>query len=117
LFTAPIDVKPVLWPRTASAHVLTGRHRKAAEGHTEGSQTAPDAAAVLEQETRKAYDNGFRAGQAAALQSSQTKIDAMTQQLAAAVSDLAGTRAELIRRAEGDLVRLAVEIARRTLHQ
>ena len=69
--------------------------------------------AVAESKSRQAYDAGFRAGGEAA----QARVEATLCQLADTIGELSATRAETIRRAEADTVRLALEIARRVLHR
>ena len=60
---------------------------------------------------------GVRAGEESARQSLESGVRETVQQLAATIAELAETRAETIRRAEADTVRLSIEIARRVLHR
>ena len=73
--------------------------------------------AALELRVRQAYESGFREGEAAARQRSESQVREAVEKLAATVVELAATRGDAIRRAEADLVRLAIEIARRILHR
>ncbi|HEX4136670.1 MAG TPA: FliH/SctL family protein [Bryobacteraceae bacterium] len=72
---------------------------------------------LLEREKKEAWELGYRAGDAAARQSLEGEIRETTSRLASAVSEIASQRPETIRRAEGDTVRLSIEIARRVLHR
>jgi flagellar assembly protein FliH len=72
---------------------------------------------VLETKSRQSYEAGVRAGEESARRDLESGVRETAQQLAATIADLAGTRAETIRRAEADTVRLAIEIARRVLHR
>ncbi len=74
-----------------------------------------EAAAALK--TREAYEKGLRAGEAAARQSLEGEIRSAVETLATTIAEVASTRSETIRRAEGDVVRLSIEIARRVLHR
>ena len=73
--------------------------------------------AAVETKSRQSYEAGVRAGEESARRNLESDVRETVQQLAAAVAELAGTRAETIRRAEGDMVRLSIEIARRVLHR
>ena len=71
----------------------------------------------MELKSRQAYDAGFRAGGDAARQAAEAPVAATLRRLGDTIAELAATRAETIRRAEADTVRLALEIARRVLHR
>jgi flagellar assembly protein FliH len=73
--------------------------------------------AALETQTRLAYDAGARAAETAIREKAAAEVRATVEKLAATAAEIAGTRAETIRRAEADTVRLAIEIARRILHR
>jgi len=73
--------------------------------------------AVLETKSRQSYEAGVRAGEESARRDFESGVRETAQQLAATIAELAGTRAETIRRAEADTVRLSIEIARRVLHR
>lgn len=68
-------------------------------------------------ELRQAYESGFREGEAAARRGAEDDVRRIVEKLAATVADVAGTRGEIVRRAEADMVRLSIEIARRILHR
>jgi len=71
----------------------------------------------LEIKTKEAWEQGIRAGDAAARKAMEDQMRAAMQGLAATVAEVSATRPETIRRAEADTVRLAIEIARRVLHR
>lgn len=115
------EVRPVAWRQTggAAAHV-TEAPRTAAEPQGEASQLRAKVAELTtaaERQARQAYESGFRAGEAAAVQNFEGAVREGVERLAKAIDQVASLRSETIRRAEADTVRLAVEIARRVLHR
>jgi flagellar assembly protein FliH len=72
---------------------------------------------LMEGRVKEAWENGLRAGEAAARKSHNEQIRATLELLAKTVAEVSSIRAETIRRAEADTVRLAIEIARRVLHR
>lgn len=72
---------------------------------------------ALEQKSREAWENGLRAGETAATQALETEVRFKINQLCGTIADVAAARTEVLRRAESDTVRLAIEIARRVLHR
>jgi flagellar assembly protein FliH len=78
---------------------------------------ARDFDAAVQQQLRQAYESGFREGEAAGRQGAQDEVRNIADKLAATVADIAGARGEVVRRAEADIVRLSIEIARRILHR
>jgi flagellar assembly protein FliH len=73
--------------------------------------------ASLEAKPRQAYEAGVRAGEESARRELESEVRETVQQLADTMAGVAGMRAETIRRAEADTVRLSIEIARRVLHR
>jgi flagellar assembly protein FliH len=73
--------------------------------------------AIAEQQARQAYETGLRNGEGVARKALEAETRAAIDRLAATMADVASTRADIIRRAEADTVRLAIEIARRVLHR
>ena len=73
-----------------------------------------DPVAIAEQQ---AYARGVIDGQQAAETDTTARLDAMAADLATAIRDLAAVRGDLMRRAERDLVRLALAMAERVLHR
>jgi flagellar assembly protein FliH len=64
-----------------------------------------------------AWEKGFRAGETAARKKLESEVREIVSKLAEKISEIAAQGPEAIRRAEGDTVRLAIEIARRVLHR
>jgi flagellar assembly protein FliH len=73
--------------------------------------------AAIELRVRQAHESGFREGEAAARQRTESQVREAVEKLAATVVEVAATRSDAIRRAEADMVRLSIEIARRILHR
>jgi flagellar assembly protein FliH len=69
------------------------------------------------EQAKQSYDGGFRAGETAARQRLEAEFRGVIDKLGAAVYQVAETRAEIMRAAEADVVRLALEIAKRILHR
>jgi flagellar assembly protein FliH len=117
------DAQPVTWrQRAASMPSIPARP----------ADPTPDAApgevlklrarlielgAAAEQQARQAYETGLRTGEGTARKALESETRAAIDRLTATILDVAATRTEVIHRAEADLVRLAIEIARRVLHR
>ena len=76
-----------------------------------------EAQLLMEGRAKEAWENGLRAGEAAARRSNDEQIRATLELLAKTVAEVCSIRGETIRRAEADTVRLSIEIARRVLHR
>ena len=61
-----------------------------------------------EQKARLSYENGHRAGEAAAAAAAETTVHAAVERYTTAVAELSALRAETIRRAEADTDRKSV---------
>jgi len=72
---------------------------------------------LLDRSTKDAQDQGFRAGEMAARKSLEAEVRETVAALAKKIAEIAAQGPEMIRRAEADTVRLAIEIARRVLHR
>jgi flagellar assembly protein FliH len=72
---------------------------------------------LMEARAKEAWENGLRAGEAAARKSQDEQIRETLELLAKTVAEVSSIRGETIRRAEADTVRLSIEIARRVLHR
>lgn len=73
--------------------------------------------AAMEQQTRDAYQAGFRAGEASGREAAAGEVKVVVERLAQTIDEVAGTRADVLRRAESDVVHLSITIARRILHR
>jgi flagellar assembly protein FliH len=69
------------------------------------------------EEAHRAFEAGRGAGEAAAKERLEAQVRSLAGRLGEAVSDIAHTRAEVLRGAEAEIMRLAIEIARRILHR
>jgi flagellar assembly protein FliH len=86
--------------------------------------TAPDLAAATarlerraEQRAREAHAAGFREGEAAGQKRAAAELEPVLDRLAGSIREMAGWRGEMRREAEADMLRLALEIARRVLRR
>jgi len=107
--------EPVPWRRPS----VPAKPDAAASGNADSVNLHAKIAALkgdLEAKSRQSYADGVRAGEEAARQNFESEIRQTVQEFAATIADLAATRGEIIRKAEGDIVRLSIEIARRVLH-
>lgn len=66
---------------------------------------------------REAHAAGFREGEAAGRQRAAADLDPVLDRLARSIREMAGLRGEIRRQAEADMLRLALEIARRVLRR
>jgi flagellar assembly protein FliH len=67
-----------------------------------------------EKDLEERYERGYRDGEAAA---KAAKADAALGELAETIANLAQTRSSLFRSVQGDVLRLAMAVARRILHR
>jgi flagellar assembly protein FliH len=105
------DVRPMVW-RGGPARVRRPEQQSPAV-----ATIGPELEAQIQQQVRLAFESGLREGEAAARQKLEGQVRELTQQLAGAVADVVASRDEALRRAEEDIVRLSMEIARRIMHR
>jgi len=86
-----------------------------------GSPELTEATARLEQQAgqqaREAHAAGFREGETAGRERAAAESKPLLDRLALSLREMAGLRAQMRREAEADMVRLALEIARRVLRR
>lgn len=119
------DVKQVLWTqRTHLGEKAHGRTQSSGHvGHATNDElhqlraTVEELSAALDQRSREAYEHGFRAGEGAGREQLEAEVRAAVEALAKTAAEVSAARTEVIHRAEGDTVRLSIEIARRVLHR
>lgn len=114
------EPQPVVWRSNRSAVEAAAAPRPArAAGPSPALHTAASAEleAQVNQQLQAAFESGVSQGEAAARQKLETEVRRTVEQLALAAAEVAATRSEAIRRAEADVVRLSIEIARRILHR
>jgi flagellar assembly protein FliH len=109
-----LGATPIVW-RAAGA---PARPRPAEEGKA----LVPEArVSELQQEAearaRAAYQQGLAAGEAAAAQQAQQKLDPVLKSLSAVIAELSTMRKRTRAEAEDDTMRLAIAIARRVLYR
>ena len=71
----------------------------------------------MQERLEEAWQKGFEAGQKATLEACENDLRRQTEQLARTIAEIAGLRSGTLQRAEADVVRLTIEIARRILHR
>jgi flagellar assembly protein FliH len=104
---------PIIW-RAAGA--------PAAQTREPGKQLVPESrVSEIQQEAearaKAAYGQGLAAGDAAAQQRAQQKLDPVLQGLHSIIAELGGLRKRVRAEAEEDAVKLAIAIARRVLYR
>lgn len=88
---------------------------RSSEGHrAPGSRGGEDMISAVE---REAFQKGFEAGRTSGLEIAEKKVEAILGRFAESIQKLATARAEMVRATQQDLVRLAVEIARKLVHR
>jgi flagellar assembly protein FliH len=112
-------VAPVVWRARVSLRAATVDASTRAEPQPAqpAQPSAEEILAAFQPQLRQARESGFREGEAAGRQAAEQEVRKSVETLAATVAGIAGARGEAIRRAEADMVRLSVEIARRILHR
>jgi flagellar assembly protein FliH len=70
-----------------------------------------------EQRAREAHAAGFREGEEAGRKRAAAEVQPVIERLARSIHEIAGLRGEMRREAEADVLRLALEIARRVLRR
>jgi flagellar assembly protein FliH len=119
---AESDAQPVTWRATSSGVSAIPNPPSPRQPASPQSRTAPPASSAelesqVQQQLQVAFEAGVREGEAAARQKLEAEVRRAIEQLAVSASELAASRAEAIRRAEADIVRLSIEVARRILHR
>jgi flagellar assembly protein FliH len=70
-----------------------------------------------EQRAREAHAAGFREGEAAGKKRAAAELEPVLDRLARSIQEMAGLKSQMRREAESDMLRLALEIARRILRR
>ena len=84
-----------------------------APGEGEPSNAAVD----LSQLEKTAYENGFMLGEKAGLETAEKKVDAVMKRYAEAILEVGKLRSSLYPQVEREVVRLALEVARKIVHR
>jgi flagellar assembly protein FliH len=110
-----VEATPVLWRQATGPTAQTHRPRDIDASPNESrSQEIQQEAAVR---ARASFIQGQAAGEAAALQRMQQKLDPVLNGLNGIIAELASTRKRVRAEAEDDAVKLAIAIARRILYR
>jgi flagellar assembly protein FliH len=64
-----------------------------------------------------AYDEGFRQGETAGLETAEKKVEALTRRYGDAIAEVLELKAALYSQVEKDVVRLALEVAKKIVHR
>jgi flagellar assembly protein FliH len=117
---AAADVQTLVFPSVLGVDVARARAVRPPEAGTSGE---PEAAALREKlrqteneaaaEQRRAFEAGRQQGQREA----QAELQPVIERLNASIAEIVAMRPDLRRRAERDVVQLALMIARRVLHR
>lgn len=105
----------MVWRTVESA--MGVRTPSAAPKPAEPSQEALERERQWEQKVREAHMAGLRDGEAVGLAKGAAEIQPVIEKLGRTIAEISSLRARLRREAEGDLVRLALGIARRILRR
>jgi len=113
------DVQPVTWRQGTGIPASPAQpvHDTAPADILQLRARITEMSAAGEQQARQAYETGLRTGEGAARKALEAETRAAIDRLTTSVVDIAAARADVIQRAEADIVRLAIEIARRVLHR
>ena len=90
--------------------------RNAAAGGADGKARGVERES-RESVEREAFQKGFEAGRASGQELAEKKVEAILSRFAESLKDLADVRERLITETQKDIVRLAVEIAKRLVHR
>jgi flagellar assembly protein FliH len=108
------DFPDVSTPYATPAHATA-----TSGGEGAGAELAAARATIqrLEAEIAAARRQGYDAGRMETEQKARTELEAVMAKMVNAIAEVAGMRAEMRRRAEQDVVKLALLIAKRVLHR
>lgn len=84
---------------------------------TPAPEEPPKPAVDLAQLERTAYENGFKHGERAGMEIAEQKIEVVMRRYAEAILEVNGLRESLFARAEREVVRLALEVAKKIVHR
>lgn len=105
-------VAPIWW-REAAASPQPHRPREARLSPEPAEQSARD----KERGEQEAYQRGFAEGKAIGREQSAADVQATLERLTRGLAELSTLRSRIRKDAEGDLLKLAITIARRVLHR
>ena len=106
---------PVSWKQVPLSDADSGRG--SASRPPDLAETAARIERDAEQRVREARAAGLREGEAAGKKRAAAEIEPVIERLARSIEEMAGLRGRMRREAEADMLRLALEIARRVLRR
>ena len=109
-----VAIAPMVWRPASGPTAQNNRPRPVESVAVSESRLSEQEA---EARTRAAYNQGLAAGEAAALQRLQQKLDPVLSGLNSMIAELASARKRVRAEAEDDAVKLAIAIARRVLYR
>ena len=109
-------VAPIQWRETAPPKPTVS---KAREPRKSSSSMADDPGEQQEREQRdrEAYQRGFTEGKSVGHEQATRELQAVLDQMGKSLASLSVMRTKIRAEAEGDLLKLAISIARRVLHR
>jgi flagellar assembly protein FliH len=108
-----VAATPIVWRAAGASHTRT----RTAENSLVPESRLAEVQQEAEARTRAAYNQGLAAGEAAAQQRAQQKLDPVLHGLNTMIAELASLRKRVRAEAEDDAVKLAIAIARRVLYR
>lgn len=93
------------------------QHAPAPATQQEASPAIASPAIDLSQVERNAFENGFRQGEKAGLEIAEKKAEAIARRYGDSIRDLGQYKATLYNQVEREVVKLAVEVARKIVHR
>jgi flagellar assembly protein FliH len=105
--------EPFAWPCVDGSAVIGGTMHDPGDPKTRQAQLERD----LERRLHEARHAGFQEGVNSAKTAAAAEMKSWSERIAKTIAELADLRPRLRRQAEGDLLKLALAIARRILHR
>ena len=106
------EARPIAWPALGEWHNADSTVARA-----QPVADTPEGAPPGEESLDDARQAGFREGESAGRAAAQNELRPLVERFARTIDELAAMRPRLREQAEGDLVRLAVAIARRVVRR
>jgi flagellar assembly protein FliH len=110
-----VETTAVLWRQANGPSAQA--HRPRVVDASSNESRSQEIEQQVETRVRASYNQGLAAGESAALQRMQQKVDPVLNGLNAIIAELASTRKRVRAEAEDDAVKLAIAIARRILYR
>ena len=111
------EIRPLEFPQVGPPAPEPARSAAPAVGSSGESAELQAMVQRLQAEIPNIQRQAFDAGRAEGIERARAEIDPVIARLNASIAEIAGMRAEMRRRAERDVVQLALLIAKRVLHR